>query len=122
MRDFILRTLVTGGVIFGIAFLLPDLIEVTGVRAAVAAALLLALVNALIRPVVLVLTLPLNFMTLGLFTLVVNASMLYITAYWVDGFTPAGFRQAMAAAVLISVVGSFLAKRVTDQAPEWRLW
>ena len=54
--------------------------------------------------------------------LVVKASMLYITAYWVDGFTPAGFRQAMAAAVLISVVGSFLAKRVTDQAPEWRLW
>ncbi len=114
MKNFILRILVTGGVIFGIAFFLPQFIEVTGVQAALAAALVLALVNAFIRPVVMVLTLPINFMTLGLFTLVINALMLYITAYWVDGFMLAGFWQAMTAALLISVVSSFLAKRVTD--------
>lgn len=114
MRDFILRILVTGGVIFGIAFLLPEFIEVTSVQAALAAALVLALVNVFIRPVVMLLTLPLNFMTLGLFTLVINALMLYITAYWVGGFALAGFWQAIFAAMLISVVSSFLAKRVID--------
>ena len=114
MKDFVLRILIAGGVIFGVAYALPDLIQVTGFQAALLAALVLALVNAFIRPVVVVLTIPFNVMTLGLFTLVINALMLYLVGWTVDGFNVAGFWQAIAAALLISVVSTFLTKRVVD--------
>jgi putative membrane protein len=114
MKKIILRILIAGGVIFGIAYLLPGLIEVTGFQAALLAALVLAVANALIRPIVLVLTLPINLLTLGLFTLAVNALMLYIVGYAVNGFMVAGFWQAVVAAMLISVVSSFMSRRVID--------
>ncbi len=114
MKKLIIRLLIMGGVILGVASLLPGLVEVTGVQAALMAAIVLAVVNALIRPLVLIFTLPINFMTLGLFTLVINALMLYIVAFTVEGFLIVGFWQAIVAALLISVVSSFLTKRVVD--------
>jgi len=114
MKKLIVRLLIMAGVIFGVATLLPNLVEVTGFQAALLAAVVLALVNAFIRPIVLIFTLPINFMTLGLFSLVVNALMLYIVAYTVDGFLIVGFWQAIVAALLISIVSSFLTKRAVD--------
>ena len=68
------------------------------------AALLLGVVNAIVRPIVILLTLPATLLTLGLFRLVVNAAMLGLVAYFLPGFTIAGFWPAFWAAILVSIV------------------
>jgi putative membrane protein len=78
------------------------------------AALLLGVVNAIVRPVVVLLTLPVTLITLGLFLLVVNAAMLGLVAAFLPGFSIAGFWPALWAALLISLVswlGSALFKK-----------
>ena len=71
-------------------------------------AALLGLVNALIRPILLVVTLPLNILTLGLFTFIINAVMLLLVAALVPGFHVAGFLTALGGAVLLAIVGGLL--------------
>jgi putative membrane protein len=85
-----------------------DGVHVTGFGAAMVAALVLGVVNVTLRPILLVLTIPVNVMTLGLFTFVVNAVMLWIVAKVVSGFDIFGFGQALLAALLLSVVSSVL--------------
>jgi len=69
------------------------------------AALLLGLVNAVIRPLLVLLTLPITFLTLGLFLLVINAATLSLVAWAFDGFTIAGFWSAVFGAIVISLTG-----------------
>jgi putative membrane protein len=71
------------------------------------AALVLGLLNAFLRPVLIFLTLPVTLLTLGLFTLVINAFLFYLAAHLVRGFHVAGFWQAFVAALVFSLV-SFL--------------
>jgi putative membrane protein len=71
--------------------------------ALVAAALLLGLVNAVVRPIAIVLTFPVTLVTLGLFLLVVNAAMLGLVALLLDGFSIAGFWTAVGASVVVSL-------------------
>jgi putative membrane protein len=71
------------------------------------AALVLGLLNAFLRPVLILLTLPVTLLTLGLFTLVINAFLFYLAAHLVRGFHVAGFWQAFVAALVFSGV-SFL--------------
>jgi putative membrane protein len=73
----------------------------------VIAALLLGVVNAIVRPVVFFFTLPLTLVTLGLFLLVVNAGMIGLTAWLMDGFTVAGFWPALFAALVVGVTSWF---------------
>lgn len=68
------------------------------------AAVLLALVNAVIRPVLVLLTLPVTILTLGLFILVINGLMFWFVASFVEGFTVAGFWPAVFGALAYSVV------------------
>ena len=68
------------------------------------AALLLGVVNAIVRPIVILLTLPATLLTLGLFLLVVNAAMLGLVAAFLPGFSIAGFWPAFWAAILVSIV------------------
>lgn len=78
------------------------------------AALLLGVVNAIVRPIVVLLTLPVTLITLGLFLLVVNAAMLGLVAAFLPGFAIAGFWPALLGALLISLVswlGSALFKK-----------
>ena len=78
------------------------------------AALLLGLVNAVVRPIVVLLTLPFTLVTLGLFLLVVNAAMLGLVAAFLPGFSVSGFWPAFWAAIVVSVVswvGSVLFKK-----------
>ena len=70
----------------------------------VLAALLLGVVNAIVKPVVVLLTLPFTLLTLGLFLLVVNAAMLGLVAAFLPGFAISGFWPAFWAAILISIV------------------
>jgi putative membrane protein len=69
-----------------------------------AAALLLGVVNAVIRPIAILLTLPLTLLTLGLFLLVVNAAMIGLVALMLDGFQISGFWTAVGTALVVSVV------------------
>lgn len=77
-------------------------------RATVAAALLLALVNAYLRPLLLVLALPFNLLTLGLFTLVINALLLLLVSWAVPSFHVVSFGTALGAALVISVISLLL--------------
>lgn len=76
-----------------VAYLVPG-ITVVSFYAALMAALVLGLANALIRPVLIILTLPVNILTLGLFTLVINALMFWLASSIVKGFNVAGFWPA----------------------------
>lgn len=107
MSAFLLGWVTTAAAIGVAAQLLPG-IRVDSVWAAVVAALLLGLVNATLRPILLLLTLPLTVVTLGLFALVVNGAMLALVASAVKGVHIAGFGSAVLGAVLISLVGSLL--------------
>lgn len=69
------------------------------------AALLLGVVNALVRPLVLLFTLPLTLLTLGLFVFVVNAGMLALVAWLLPGFTLASFRAALLGAIVVGLAG-----------------
>jgi putative membrane protein len=75
----------------------------------VVAALVLGLVNAVVRPILVVLTFPLTIVTLGLFLLVINACMLMLVAWLVTGFQVAGFGTALLASLFISVVSTLIA-------------
>lgn len=70
----------------------------------IAAALLLGIVNAIVRPIAVILTLPLTILTLGLFLLVVNAGMLGLVAWLLDGFSISGFWTALGTSLLVSIV------------------
>ncbi|HQP30705.1 MAG TPA: phage holin family protein [Deltaproteobacteria bacterium] len=71
------------------------------------AALVVGFLNAFIRPIIILLTLPLNILTLGFFTFIINAAMILFTAKIVGGFTVEGFFAALLAAIVMSIV-SFL--------------
>lgn len=80
-------------------------LEIEGTGTLVAAALLLGIVNALVRPLVILLTLPLTVLTLGLFLLVVNAAMLGLVAALLDGFRLAGFGAALLGSIVVGLTG-----------------
>ena len=79
--------------------------QVAGWGPAVIAAIVLAFVNAVVRPILFLLTLPLTILTLGLFLLVLNVLMLYLTSALVPGFKVQGFGTALVASVVLSLVG-----------------
>ena len=107
MPAFVLRWAVTALAIGVAAQVLPG-IQVDGIWAAIVAALLLGFANVTLRPVLLLLTLPLTVVTLGLFALVVNGAMLALVASLVKGVHVASFWSAMLGAAIISVVGGVL--------------
>jgi len=83
-------------------------IQLDNWQAVVGGAILLALVNAYLRPLILLLTLPFNILSLGLFTFVVNATMLKVVSWLLPGFHVTGFWTAVGAALVISFVSSIL--------------
>jgi len=87
---FILRWVVNALAVMLAAYLIPG-VSVTNFWSALITALVMGLINAIIRPLVVILTLPVNIITLGLFTLVINALMFWLAAYFVPGFDINGF-------------------------------
>jgi putative membrane protein len=83
-------------------------IRIQSVEMAILAAGILSVINAVIRPVVLILTLPINLLTLGLFTLVINAAMLQLVSMVVPGLAIDGFRAAFFGALIISLISWLL--------------
>ena len=81
-----------------------DSIRVDGFYTAVVTALVLGLINSLIRPVLILLTLPINILMLGLFTLVINGLLFWFVASFVDGFVVAGFWPAVGGAIAYGII------------------
>ncbi|MBI5611505.1 MAG: phage holin family protein [Gammaproteobacteria bacterium] len=104
MAGLILRVLVVALGLWLAAELVPG-IEVKGTATLLGAALLLGLVNAIVRPLLVLLTLPFTILTLGLFLLVINAATLALVAWAFDDFTIAGFWPAVFGAMVVSVTG-----------------
>jgi putative membrane protein len=85
------------------AYVLPG-VMVSGFVAAAVTAVILGVINAFIRPLVILLTLPVNILTLGLFTFVINALMIMLAAAVVPGFEVAGFLWALLFSLILSLV------------------
>ena len=79
-------------------------VEVKNFGTLIAAALLLGIVNALVRPILVLLTLPITFLTLGLFLIVINAAMIGLVAYFLKGFEVRGFVAALLCWVVVTLV------------------
>ncbi len=109
MLVFLTRWLVITVAILTASWLLSG-ISVDSMAAAVIAAAVLGLLNVFIRPILLILTLPLTILTLGVFALVLNAFLLVVVAYFVPGFEVKGFFAAFLGAIIISIV-SWIANR-----------
>ncbi|WP_370545465.1 phage holin family protein [Caulobacter sp. 17J80-11] len=100
---FLLRLLVGAGGLWLASKVVPG-VELHGAVDVLAAALLLGVVNALVRPLIVLLTLPVTLLTLGLFLLVVNAASIGLTAALLNGFEVHGFWAAIGAAVVTGAV------------------
>ena len=90
-------------------------VQVTNIGTALIAALVLGLVNTLVRPLLVLLTLPVTLVTLGLFILVINALLFWFVAEVVEGFHVAGFWSAMGAAILYSIISWALSTLLLKQ-------
>src|ERR1044072_3781045 len=110
MTGFVLRVAIVALGLWFATQILPGL-YFSSAGTLLAAALLLGIVNAIVRPIAVVLTLPLTLLSLGLFLLVINAAMLGLVALLLGGFTISGFWTAIGASLLVSIT-SWLASGV----------
>ena len=94
---------------------LVDGISVSGVWSAIFSALVLGMLNALLRPLLLLITLPLNLLTLGLFTFVINAFLLMMTSGVIGGLVVEGFGAALGGALVITLCSWLLTLLVSDR-------
>ena len=104
---FLARLFLNGVALLVASWFVPGL-HIATPLAALVAGVFLGLVNALVRPVLLLLTLPLTLLTLGLFIFVINSACLGLTAYLVNGFSVDGFSSAFLGALVVSVVSWIL--------------
>ena len=103
MIQFALHLVVTAALLSVVGYMVSG-IDVEDGTAAVVGALVLGFANAFIRPILVLLTLPITFLTLGLFIWVVNALMLKLTAEFVPGFKVEGFSSAMVGSLLLGIL------------------
>ncbi len=114
MRGLLLRWLILTVAIMSAAYLFPG-IQVSGFGTALFAALVLGVLNAFFRPILFVLTLPINILTLGLFTFVINAFLLMMTSGVIGGLVVDGFGSALIGSLIISIVSWLLSSFINDQ-------
>jgi putative membrane protein len=107
---FLFRLLINVVAILIIAYIAPSLIRVDGFLAALVTAILLGIVNTIIRPILVILTFPLTLLSFGLFLLVINGLMLWLVSALVSGFHVSGFWGALFGSILISIVSWVLSK------------
>lgn len=104
----LIRLIVNAIAFYCIAKYVPGFNHDITAGTAIIAALVFGVVNAIIRPILLLITLPINLITLGLFTIVINALMFWLTVVLVPGFTVAGFVPALEGAIIMMIVSLIL--------------
>lgn len=105
--NLIIKWILFALLIMLIAWIVPG-IEVTGIFGALIAVVIIALVNIFIKPILQIISLPINFITLGLFSLVINALMLLLSAKLSPGFEVDGFWSGFWGAILLSIFAPFI--------------
>ncbi|MEQ8236967.1 MAG: phage holin family protein [Syntrophomonadaceae bacterium] len=118
MPGWTLRWLLNILAIFLTAALLSGF-EVT-IWGAIVGSIVLGVINAIIRPVLIILTLPLNIITLGLFTFVINGVMLWLTSATVKGFDIHGFGWAILTAIVLSLISLLISFLIDDRNFDFR--
>lgn len=111
---FLLKLLLTSVNLFLLATLLPG-VKINHFFTAILVAFALALLNAIVKPVLIFLTLPATIITLGLFLCVINACIILIDAYFVKGFVVEGFWYAMLFGICLSLLNSIVYKIVLSE-------
>jgi putative membrane protein len=101
----IVRWLLLAAALLLVAYLYPSGVTITSFGAAMIAAFVIGLLNTLVRPVLVLLTLPVTLLTLGLFLFVINALMFWAAAKVLDGFGVAGFVAALIGSLIYSACG-----------------
>jgi len=102
----ITKILLVAFVLLVVAEYVPG-IMVDGVYPAIIAAIVLGILNVIVKPILFLLTLPINILTLGLFTFIINAGLFWFAATFVDGFAVTNFWYALLGSVLVTATSSF---------------
>jgi putative membrane protein len=116
--NFLIRLVVNAVALLAVAYVLPG-VHVSSFTGALVSALILGIVNAVVRPILVILTLPIVIITLGLFTLVINAITFYFVGHLGLGLRVDGFGTAFVGAIVLSIVSfllSTLVRAVEDPA------
>ena len=113
----IIRFLLTGLAVMLTAYLLPG-VHVENYGYALLAALVLSIANVIVKPLLILLTIPLTIFTLGLFLLVINAMIILMVDYFVPGFQVDGFWWALVFSVILSVFNSLFADLTKEKHKE----
>lgn len=114
MARILLGWLLNALALLAVAYLLPS-IQVESFGAALVAALVLGFVNALLRPLLILLTLPITLLTLGLFLLVINGMLFWAVGSWLEGFSVGGFWPGVFGALLYSLISGVLGSLLPDR-------
>jgi putative membrane protein len=105
--NFLIRIIISALVAFGLSYILKG-VHIDGFITALIVALVLAVLNALVKPILILLTLPITIITLGLFLFVINALIILLCDKLIDGFSVDGFWWALLFSILLSIVSSIL--------------
>jgi len=114
MKGLFIRFVITGVAVLAAAEIVPG-IKIDGVPAGAATVIVLALLNAVVRPVIYLFSFPVIMFSLGLFMVIINAILLHLTAWLVTGFTVDGFWPSVWAALLISLVSTILTLLISEE-------
>jgi putative membrane protein len=104
---FLIRLFISTAAVIVSAYLLPG-VAVDSFLSAFIAAIIISVLNVLLKPILVILTIPFTIMTLGLFLLVINAILIMLASSLVDGFTVDGFWYALLFSIVLSIVNSLL--------------
>ena len=107
---FIIRLLITAVVAYGLSLILTPHIQIDSYSTALIFSLVLAFLNAIVKPILIILTLPITILTLGIFLLVINVLMIMLADKMVDGIHIAGFLWAFIFGLLLSLLSSLLSR------------
>jgi putative membrane protein len=110
---FIIKILIIAVAVYLAAYLLPG-VSITDIKTTIIVALVLALLNTFVKPVLVLLTIPITIITLGLFLLIINALMVKWAASLVSGFTVDGWWSALLVSLIVTVVSYILGAIIGD--------
>lgn len=110
----LIKLLLNGLAVYATAALLPG-IAVEGYFAAVIVAIVLAILNTFLKPILVVTTIPITLFTLGLFLVVIDALIIMLAGWMLDGFTVNGFWWALLGSLILAIITSILEKLVYDE-------
>lgn len=114
--NLLLRILITSVSAVFAAYILPG-VEIADFSTAIIVAFVLALLNAILKPILVILTIPITIFTFGLFLLVINAGMIMLAGHFVNGFYVEGFWWALLFSIILSIISSILGIEKTRKHP-----